>query len=889
VDRNGENLTLVASYNYDTYPFYFWRWLEVIKEIRWSPDGKYLLYRTGWPVDSDQLWVVKSDGTGLLNIESAREGYIEEIADLRWSPDSGKILYGYSGPDENGDRSTRLILSDVCGNKIQIGLPNNLTVERGGARWVSSTQLLLPLVDGIWLVDVNGNNSSVKISDITYDIYSFDAIPDKGLFSFIQKEGDRWSVKIGDAPSNFKTIYSSAPTQDLYIGYLRWSLDGSKLVFVDYAYEGVDEGNYKEYLIIYDVKTNERKAFPFSDSGYSFAAPFFGWLPDNIFLIGEGNGGIFLLNSDTGEKEYLPIGGSFYGPSPLWKYMTYTQAPDPTSICYGRGYQDLWTMSSLLNLTADLRATKGTDSLILNGIAADFNFEGYKIDYADVKNPSVWNPISPPSDVPVLNDLFTTWIPPYEGRFYVRLTAWDKGGNVAQDEKRVSWGQSASITNIYKSLEIFSPNGDGVKDTVELHYTVMEPVHLEFNIYDQNNGLIKIFRRDYTGFKDDYIIWDGRDESGQVVGDGKYKIRIFDYEFFGEVDNTPPDVDISLSAIADLCEYGLNGDLGSCSTSARMNGHAVDNRIKKWIIEYGEGENPQEWFEFMKGEEDLIVMRDEGDTIKIFAENEIEWLVGRKIRITAEDYAGNKSSAISNLLEERIILESWDGAFVGARNPADLFRPGIHSLEALETVRLPIVTLNVQYRQGKEWIDTTPVRDPSSGMLHIDWDNSTLVMPEGSAVRIKAIDTLGQEHYSNELLMESLFKIVGKCGSTPPIEARNNLYEKLKLMKFEVQIPQGAGYSQWIAYLDLDSQRGDSIPVGKFIPPLPSSQFGTNYRIRMTGITMNGEIYESTMDYPPICLSISLDIRREKADCGLAPGMAVLDTRIGGLNDRIAL
>jgi hypothetical protein len=150
-----------------------------------------------------------------------------------------------------------------------------------------------------------------------------------------------------------------------------------------------------------------------------------------------------------------------------------------------------------------------------------------------------WTPIGPASDAAVMNDVFTIWIPPYEGIFYVRLSVWDKAGNVAWDRKRVSWGLSASITNLYKTLEIFSPNGDGVKDTVELHYRVLEPVHLEFNVYDERNNLIRAFPKDYTVPVDDFITWDGRDESGEVVRDGKYKIKVFDYEFFVDVDNTP--------------------------------------------------------------------------------------------------------------------------------------------------------------------------------------------------------------------------------------------------------------------------------------------------------------------------------------------------------------
>jgi hypothetical protein len=82
--------------------------------------------------------------------------------------------------------------------------------------------------------------------------------------------------------------------------------------------------------------------------------------------------------------------------SPYERYLTYDQYVDPSSVCYGRGYQDLWTISSLLNLTADLRPKKEKTAVILKGIAADLNFEGYLLEYADTKSPDGWTPIGPP-------------------------------------------------------------------------------------------------------------------------------------------------------------------------------------------------------------------------------------------------------------------------------------------------------------------------------------------------------------------------------------------------------------------------------------------------------------------------------------------------------------
>ena len=585
-----------------------------------------------------------------------------------------------------------------------------------------------------------------------------------------------------------------------------------------------------------------------------------------------------------------------------------------TSVCYGRGWSDLWAISSLLNLTADLRASKQKSVVILKGIAADLNFEGYQLEYADVKSPNVWNLVAPASDVPVINDVFTTWVPPYEGTFYVRLTVWDKAGNKAFDRKRVSWGLFSSITNLYKNLDLFSPNGDGVRDTFELHYRVLEPAHLEFYIYDKDNNLITTFIRDYTSPIDDFIAWDGRDSSGRIAPDGKYKIKVFDYEFFVEVDNTPPDVNLLISSINQHPEY--------LYLYVNLVGHAFDGNLKDWFIEFGEGDNPREWFEFMKGN-DLIVKRDEfGNpilnpvediTIKNLGREAIEWLVGKKLRITAEDFAGNRSATITNPLEERIILYIWQykgndysvrltknqkGDFLPAIISADLAQRGQHFPQGDETIRSPIVKINVQYTdkydsikgEWTDWKDSQPLDNPKSGMIRLDWDNSNLDLSDVYAVRIKAVDILGQEHYSNILYSGEKFNLNAECPtlSTPPITltAINSIFKKLNLLRFQAISLQDPDYKTWtdieicytypVGYNRLETKCVKSLPVspeigmpeGKFSVYAPTSQFKPemSYIFRMVGIPegVGNYIISNQTIYPPGCEGISLDVNYQK-------------------------
>ena len=538
-----------------------------------------------------------------------------------------------------------------------------------------------------------------------------------------------------------------------------------------------------------------------------------------------------------------------------------------------------WVVGSLLNLTAEIIPSSTEEGIRLFGTAIDLNFERYKLEYADTNSPDVWHFVVPPSNVPVVNEVFTTWLPPYEGTFYVSLTVRDKAGNVKTNRKRVSWGQFSNITNIYKSVEVFSPNGDGIIDTMELHYSVLAPMNLEFDIYDGNDILKRTFSESYTIPADDFITWDGRDSKGEILPDGKYIIKVLGYEFFVEVDNTPPDVNLAFSTIS--------RDPETLEIYTDLLGHAFDSKIRKWVIEYGEGDNPQEWYELTSGE-DILVQTDNNNkpilnpiqdtVIESFADSDIESLVGKKLKITAEDFGGNKSTATTDFLEEKIILLKWNNHPVSEIVTADLLNPETNYLGGQETIRLPIISLNMQYWRNQKWNDVSPVINPLSGEITLEWDTSDINFQEVGAVRLKSIDILGQEHYSNPFLLESSFIIDISCGS---FMAMNSLFEKLKILKLQVQSSQDTEYSQWTDYKVYDSTKGDIVPFGTFEPPLPFVKSGMTYKLRMIGLGTSGKSYESNiMQYPPDCPEFSLNVVYKEADCGNLSEKVLLTTKI---------
>ncbi|HLE18585.1 MAG TPA: FlgD immunoglobulin-like domain containing protein, partial [Syntrophales bacterium] len=447
----------------------------------------------------------------------------------------------------------------------------------------------------------------------------------------------------------------------------------------------------------------------------------------------------------------------------------------------------------------------------------------------------------------------------------MKLTVWDKAGNTAMSRKRVSWGLFSSITNIYKTLEIFSPNGDGIKDTVELHYRVVEPAHLEFAIYDENDNRVRTFLKDYSAPGDDFITWDGKDENGMTARDGKYKIKVFDYEFFVVVDNTPPDVRIVLPF----------------TLAVSPKGYALDNNFQQWVVEYGEGDNPQEWHEYGGGQGELgEIISGIRKSAKINGvSHDIEWFVGKKFKITAEDYAGNSSTEIADFLTERIAFDAWDGRGIDIGTNSITDKLGLHKVGVVETIRERVVSMTVQYQQGDVWYDGATVTSPPSGEVEIQWDSSHLDPYKAYPVRVKGVDVVGKVYYSNVVILGNAFSIRTTCS--PLSISAMNVVEALTLLKFQIKSDYDSDYKTWTDFKIYDSSKGDVIPTGEFPVPVPDLKDNITYNIQMLGRGVSGKTYSDVTAYPPGCPSISLKVNYHEAqDCGLTSSKAVLSAEL---------
>ncbi len=912
----------------------------------WSPNGQRILYQS---TDGSTIYLVSLDATKtMIDTFDPNKG---GIVNYWWSPDSSALAYTLRS-DAAGSLEWKLRVNDVAGTRDIVtstgGDYYNEYVSLNG--WTKSNKVWVsngaPSYRGLklLLIDIATGKNSLMTEPIGndgyYEWHSPPVISPDGHYAAFYTEGEYVNpanLYLADGDGNLNIVYSKFfcdGDPNCYFDYwdfdpIVWSPDSKRIAFLEMGdilyYSPWSDNYYGPYFDVMDIQSKQTQTFDMPGHSSDYHNTLSRWLSDNRSLVGVGELGpagwfdstdaaVELLDAGTGRISTIAP-NAMISPSlsisPLEHYIPFQKVS-----CYNYTFcgtpqavpTALYVASFYQNLVADLRVTKKSSFIKLSGIAQDINFDSWKLEYAEVKTPTVWNVIVPSANAPVMNDTFAAWTPPYEGAFYVKLTAMDKAGNVATSRKRVTWGQSsASITSLYKSADLFSPNGDGILDTVDLNYTVLEPVHLEFSIFDSGNNLVRTFYKDYPITATDHISWDGKDETGNIVPDGKYAIRIFDYEFFVEVDNSPPDVSLALSS---LNKNGLD-------ISAVLTGHAVDKNLKRWVIEYGIGENPQDWYAYSNGEKQIANLDSYGKPIGNPVQDivintfkyalgastatdfsELSFLVGKKFRITAEDRAGNKRTIVTNFLEEKIVFDRYISKLGQKVLPYQLDVNGklilplqtsyLPSLEligvaqkkvgGLQTVRTELVKMIIQYRSDQKWYDSTEYSGPISVALWIDW-----IIPKQNldALRIKAIDSFGAEHYSNEMLVDSHLEIVPTEFCNYYITNRSN--EDFQSLKVQMRSINDSRYAQWT---DIKVYNAPGVPIDSWNDDYPFDLIpGMSYSFKLTGVGTSGLVYTTNpttiLFSNSKCLKLSLNVTYpEKQDCGTLSGTAKITAKI---------
>ncbi len=185
-------------------------------------------------------------------------------------------------------------------------------------------------------------------------------------------------------------------------------------------------------------------------------------------------------------------------------------------------------LSSLDRLRAELRASSNGRSVELSGFATDRNLDHYLIEYAHAHQPERWLMLQAPVREQVRQTEFLTWAPPSAGAYLFRLSVVDRAGNVRRSHASAELAFASPISSVRRDHRAISPNGDSVQDSVELSFVVARATELGLRVRDLSGALVysadRVFGSQDLG--DQNWVWDGRNQSGQPVVDGRYRLEL---------------------------------------------------------------------------------------------------------------------------------------------------------------------------------------------------------------------------------------------------------------------------------------------------------------------------------------------------------------------------
>ena len=180
-----------------------------------------------------------------------------------------------------------------------------------------------------------------------------------------------------------------------------------------------------------------------------------------------------------------------------------------------------------------------------------------------------------------------------DGEYTFRIESWDDNGNlsVTEPEAFVIDATDPEVEiEIEEENKIFSPNDDGLKDTVTITQKGSEEDLWEGEIYALGGDTVRSFTWE-NGVPEEFI-WDGTDDDGILVPDGVYGYRVTSIDRAGNetaasVDNivvNTQSTPISLTIDASYFAPGDPNNDGARDSITFVTGIPVKRGIRNWSL-----------------------------------------------------------------------------------------------------------------------------------------------------------------------------------------------------------------------------------------------------------------------------------------------------------------
>lgn len=250
-----------------------------------------------------------------------------------------------------------------------------------------------------------------------------------------------------------------------------------------------------------------------------------------------------------------------------------------------------------------------------------------------------------------------------DGVYTYEITATDRAGNVAPVTTitNIIYSAEKPATNIMVSgSRYFSPVLTGDKSTIKFDVTIPVPDEKTGNqltnwaveIYNQKNETVRTYNMEKNGnFPPSSIVFDGKDDNGALLADGKYKARVTASYLNGYVPAAISSPTVILDTISPTATFALSDkNFGAGAKDKITIALTIPNTngspIPSWKAEiFGDDDKVVKSYDFGEYPPTEIIWNGIDDNGGLAAKGDY------RIRLICEDMAGNK----------------------GVENPSDLF------------------------------------------------------------------------------------------------------------------------------------------------------------------------------------------------------------------------
>lgn len=162
----------------------------------------------------------------------------------------------------------------------------------------------------------------------------------------------------------------------------------------------------------------------------------------------------------------------------------------------------------------------------VQGTATDTHFSGYSLAYGAGAEPQTWSPVgggSNPVGRPAVLAAWNTF--GLQGEYTLRLLATDAAGNRSEQRLLLTLTGPPDLIASLEAVEpLFSPNGDGRRDSTAVRFGLQQPAVASLRIVQDGEVLRELLAGAPLEAGPHTVTWDGRAAGGAPAADGRYGV-----------------------------------------------------------------------------------------------------------------------------------------------------------------------------------------------------------------------------------------------------------------------------------------------------------------------------------------------------------------------------